>query len=77
MRRMGWRPWHQLLLFGLGNDLTPSHFYAGVCVVSGRNPWQAAAAGVIFVAVFLYLVSAVRQEPLGRGTGAASSSVLR
>ena len=71
MRRAGWRPLPHLLLFGLGDDLTFSLFSAGVCIISGRNPWEAAAAGAIFFVVFVCLMRAVRREPLGNGTGTA------
>jgi len=70
MRRAGWRPLPHLLLFGLGDDLTFALFTAGVCIVSGRNPWEATAAAAMFLAAFLSLMRAVRREPLGRGTAA-------
>ena len=72
MARARWRPVPDLLLFGLGDDLTFSLFASVLCVVSGRNPLEAAAAGAIFVALFLYLIWAARREPLGRGAPPAS-----
>jgi len=74
MRRAGWRPLPHLLLFGLGDDLTFALFSSGVCIITGRNPWEAAAAGAIFLAVFLYLMRAVPREPRGRGLGPMPST---
>ena len=67
MRRAGWRPLPQLLLFGLGDDLTFALFSSVLCVVSGRNPLEAVVAGAIFLALFLYLMRAVTRQPFGRG----------
>jgi uncharacterized membrane protein (UPF0136 family) len=65
--RARWRPLPEVLLFGLGDYLTFSSFSALLCVVTGRNPLQAAAAGAMFVALFLYLIRAVRTQPLPPG----------
>ena len=67
MRRAGWRPVPDLLLFGLGDDLTFALFSSTLCVVSGCNPLEAVVAGAIFLAIFLSLIRAVRREPFGRG----------
>ena len=72
--RSGWRPLPELLLFGLGDDLAFASFSSLLCVVSDRNPLQAAAAGAILVALFLILMRSVRQQPLGRGVVAGRSS---
>ncbi len=69
MVRAGWRPLPDVLLFGLGDYMTFSIFSSLICVVSGRSPLQAVAAGAIFVACFLYLIRAVTREPLARGAG--------
>lgn len=66
MRRARWRPPSDLLLFGIGDYLTFAIFSSALYVVTGRNPWQAAIAGAIFVTLFLYLVGAVRRKPFGR-----------
>ncbi len=52
MTRAGWKPVPELLLFGLGDDLSFALFSSLLCVTSGRHPAQAAAAGAIFVPVF-------------------------
>jgi len=66
IRRSGWRPLPDLLLFGLGDGATFALFSSLVCVVSGRNPLQAAAAAALLVAFFLVLIRAVLRNPLGR-----------
>jgi len=65
--RAGWRPVPELLLFGLGDALAFASFSSLLAIASHRNPLQAAAAGAIFLAVFLCLIRGVRREPLGRG----------
>jgi hypothetical protein len=74
MVRARWRPLPELLLFGIGDYLTFSIFSALLYVVSGRNSLQAAAAGAIFLALFIYLVRAVMRQPAGRGVPVGSSS---
>jgi len=66
MARPRWRPLPHLLLFSMGDYLTFSVFSALLSVVSGRNSSQAVAVGVIFAAVFLYLIRAVTRHPVGR-----------
>lgn len=66
MARARWRPLPDLLLFGIGDYLTFALFSALLHVASGREPLQAAVAGAIFAALFLYLVRAVRRQPSGR-----------
>ena len=73
MVRARWRPLPDLLLFGIGDYLTFSVFAALLSVVSGRNSLQAVAVGVTSVAVFLYLMRAVAQQPVGRGVTAGRS----
>jgi hypothetical protein len=72
MVRAGWQPLPQLLLFGLGDYLTFSVFSSLLCVVSGRNPLEAAVTGAIFVGLFLYAIRAVTREPRGRGADSNS-----
>jgi hypothetical protein len=60
-------------LFYMGDYLTFSVFSAPLSVVSGRNSLQAVAAGVIFVAVFLYLMRAVTRQPVGRSVATGRS----
>ncbi len=66
MLRARCRPLSDLLLFGIGDYLTFSVFSSLLYVISGRNPLQAAIAGAMFVAFFLYLLRAVRRKPFGR-----------
>lgn len=73
MASAGWRPLPDLLLFGLGDDLAFSFLAAVLCVVTNRNPLQAVTAGAIFVAVFAYLIWAVRREPSGRSAAATAA----
>ena len=56
-----------LLLFGLGDYLAFCILSAALAIAGGRDAWQAAAAGVIFVVLFAYLVRAMTMRPLGRG----------
>lgn len=70
MARAKWRPLPDLLMFGLGDYLTFAVFSAVLSVVSGRHSLQAVAAGVIFVAVFLYLMRALSRQPMGRSVTA-------
>ncbi|MCE9658408.1 MAG: hypothetical protein K8R60_07595 [Burkholderiales bacterium] len=66
MVRATWRALPEGLLFGLGDYLSFALFSALLCVASGRNPLQAVAAGAIFLALFLFLIRAVRRQPGGR-----------
>jgi len=67
MKRAAWRPLPDLLLFGLGDYIAFCVLAAVLAIAGGGDPWQAAAAGVIFVVLFAYLVRAVSMRPLGRG----------
>ena len=67
MKRAGWRPLPDLLLFGLGDDLTFALLAASLAIVTGNNSLQAAVAGAIFLVVFVWLIRAVTRQPFGRG----------
>jgi len=67
MRRAGWRPVPELLLFGLGDDLTFSLLAAALGIVAGRNALELTLAGALFLALFVYLIRAVGRQPFGRG----------
>jgi hypothetical protein len=73
MLRARWRPVPELLLFGLGDYLTFALLSALLHVVAGRDALQAAAAGAIFVVLFVHLVRAVRRRPAGRNVATASA----
>ena len=68
MRRAGWRPVPEVLLFGLGDYLTFAMLSSLFSYTGNRHAAEGVAAGVIFFVVFLYLMRAVRRQPLGRGT---------
>lgn len=66
MVRSQWRPVPELLLFGLGDSLAFAALASLLSIVTAHNPWQPAVAGALFVLLFLYLIRAVRRNPLGR-----------
>jgi len=66
MRRAGWRPLPELLLFGLGDYLTFAMLASLLSFTSNRHGAEGVAAGVIFLLIFVYLIRAVRREPRGR-----------
>jgi hypothetical protein len=68
MRRAGWRPVPELLLFGLGDYLTFALLSSLLSYTGNRHAAEGLAAGVIFFIVFMYLMRAVRRQPLGRST---------
>ena len=67
MKRAGWRPLPDLLLFGLGDDLAFSLLAASLAIVTGANSLQAAVAGALFLVLFVWLIRAVTRQPFGRG----------
>ena len=66
MRRAGWRPVPELLLFGLGDYLTFALLASLLSFTSNRHGAEGVAAAVIFLVLFVYLIRAVRRQPLGR-----------
>jgi hypothetical protein len=66
MRRAGWRPVPELLLFGLGDYLTFALLSSLLSFTGNRHAAEGLAAGAIFLVLFLYLIRAVRKQPLGR-----------
>ncbi|MBI1214274.1 MAG: hypothetical protein GC185_00480 [Alphaproteobacteria bacterium] len=66
MAKARWRPVPEMLLFGLGDDLSFS-LWAGLGTVATHNaPVQHGIAAVAFFFIFIYLVRAVRRMPAGR-----------
>lgn len=69
MAQAGWRPVPEVLLFGLGDDVSFSAL-AGIGAVAAHNaPLQHAAAAVAFCLLFTFLIRSVRRHP--RGSNAA------
>jgi hypothetical protein len=68
MYRAGWRPVPELLMFGLGDYLTFALLASLLSFTSNRHGAEGMAAGVIFLVLFVYLIRAVRRQPLGRMT---------
>jgi hypothetical protein len=66
MRRAGWRPVPELLLFGLGDYLTFALLSSLLSFTGNRHATEGVAAGAVFFVLFLYLIRAVRKQPLGR-----------
>ena len=66
MRSAGWRPVPELLLFGLGDYLTFALLASLLSFTSNRHGAEGVAAAVIFLVLFVYLIRAVRRQPLGR-----------
>jgi hypothetical protein len=76
MRRAGWRPVPELLLFGLGDYLTFALLSSLLSYTGNRHGAEGVVAGVIFFVVFLYLMRAVRRQPLGRNTASTTRNRL-
>ncbi len=68
MRRAGWRPVPELLMFGLGDYLTFALLSSLLSFTGNRHGAEGVAAGTIFLVLFVYLIIAVRRQPLGRST---------
>jgi hypothetical protein len=74
MKRGGWRPLPELLLFGLGDYLAFAVLAALLAAVGGRDAWEAAAAVLVFVAVCGVLLRHVPRRPFGRGGARPAAS---
>jgi hypothetical protein len=71
-----WRAVPQVLLFGLGDDLTFSLLAGLVAMMNHNATLQHALAAAGFFVLFVWLIHKVRRAPDGRGTGAISAMTI-